>query len=413
MSKKPNKIFLNAKRDEMKEFLHVPQDLLQLKPVANDVNVLIGENGSGKSTLLNSLSHYFLDNKKEVIAIANSIHDKFDSRSRRFHALRGRSGRNHAAVVIKNAMVNIAKSDVFVLTNSIRALSYVGFDPVMGFKVNNIAVDFEFLIIENFENKNEAREIITLIDNYANDALYKNNYSSFDNDIQGIIWLEEGRFSYDLYDKYNLINLFVWETKLKSLGVIAGIEVFLRKKGQNIAMLNASSGELSLISSIVYLSTVITDNSVILIDEPENSLHPKWQKEYVSNILDLFYRYQPKVVVATHSPLIVNGAELSVKETKVYKAAGGDFTLQNESLLNVEEIFFKFFDLATPQNRFLSERLVRMLNVLEKNKMTLEVFQDYVDRIKLESYDSRQIDVLNAVKTLAAAIKKPNERNEN
>ncbi|RYU83823.1 AAA family ATPase [Hymenobacter persicinus] len=397
----------------MEGLLHVPQELLQLKPIANDVSVLIGENGSGKSTLLNKLSHYFLENKKEVIAIANSIHDKFDSKSRRFYSLRGRSGRNHSTSVIKKAMANIARSDVFILTNSIRALNYVGFDPVMGFKVNNIVSDFEFLIIEYFENYDQAREVITLIDNYLHDAFYKRESVSSNGNREGIIWLEEGRFSYDLYDKYNLTNLFIWESKLRSLGVIDGIEVFLRRNGQNITMLNASSGELSLISSIVYLSTVITNDSVILIDEPENSLHPKWQKEYVKNILDLFYNYQPKVVVATHSPLIVNGAELSVKETKVYKAEGGEFSLQNESLLNVEEIFFKFFDLATPQNRFLSERLVRVLNVLEKNRMTLEEFQSYIERIKSESYDPKQIDVLNTIKILAENIKKLNKINEN
>jgi predicted ATPase len=399
-------------------YSHIPQELLNSISSLNDVNILIGENGSGKSTMLNTLSNYYLSEKKHVIAIANSIHDKFQSRHKNFKVLRGRTGPRQAQLTMKHALQNIARTDVYVLKNAIRALQYVGFEPTIGFKINKLAEDFDSVLMQAELNQGEVREIITLINSYLHDINYK--LDVFDKGVakmQGILWLDERGMHYELYDKYNSTGLFKWEKKLKELGVIGEIEIFLQKKGQAITMLNASSGELSLITSIVYLSTVVTTNSVFLIDEPENSLHPKWQKEYVKTIMDLFFRYEPKVIIATHSPLLVNGAELFVDGTKVYKheteTGYSRFIFQKQKLLNVEEAFFKLFDIITPQNRFLSDRLARLLNVLDNKKMSLEEFFNEIDKIQSESYDEKQVNVLESIKSLAVSLSDGNQNNQN
>ncbi len=63
---------------------NIPEQILNLDYFPEDLSILIGENGSGKSTLLNNLSKYFLGRDENVIALANSIHDKFDSKHRNF-----------------------------------------------------------------------------------------------------------------------------------------------------------------------------------------------------------------------------------------------------------------------------------------------------------------------------------------
>jgi AAA15 family ATPase/GTPase len=197
---------------------------------------------------------------------------------------------------------------------------------------------------------------------------------------------------------------------LKELKIIERIEVFLRKNQNTISMLDASSGELVLITSIVYLSTAINERTVILIDEPENSLHPKWQKEYARILLDIFYLYQPKIIIATHSPLVISGAELFIKEPKIYKAENFTFILQKKEPLNMEEMYFRFFDITTPQNRFLSDRIVRLLNTLANEKISLDEFENAVKKIEVSSYDPQQIDVLKSVMDLASEISNPNNR---
>jgi hypothetical protein len=224
-----------------------------------------------------------------------------------------------------------------------------------------------------------------------------------------IIWLEVEGSNLSEIEKSSLTELFKWEAQLKILRVIGKIEVFLRRNRQTISMLAASSGELALITSIVYLSTVITDRTVILIDEPENSLHPRWQKEYAKILLDIFYLYQPKIIIATHSPLVVNGAELFIKDPKIYKADSFTFKIQNKEPLNVEETLYRFFDLTTPQNRFLSDLIVRYVNLLANEKITLESFQNEIEKIMTMSYDPKQRELLDSIKLLGVDVARQNQ----
>ncbi len=49
------------------------------------------------------------------------------------------------------------------------------------------------------------------------------------------------------------------------------------------------------------------ENTLVLIDEPEISLHITWQKEFLNDILRIIDLQKMQVIVATHSPQIING----------------------------------------------------------------------------------------------------------
>jgi predicted ATP-binding protein involved in virulence len=56
----------------------------------------------------------------------------------------------------------------------------------------------------------------------------------------------------------------------------------------------------------------ITDNSIILIDEPEISLHPEWQQRYINLLMNTFEGfYNCKFIIATHSPLVISNLKSS------------------------------------------------------------------------------------------------------
>ncbi|RZK14961.1 MAG: ATP-binding protein, partial [Flavobacterium sp.] len=141
--------------------------------------------------------------------------------------------------------------------------------------------------------------------------------------------------------------------ELRLLKVISYIDIFLCRDRDLFPVNNASSGELTLISSLIYFASSIDINSIVLIDEPENSLHPKWQTEYIKLLMDLFYRYEPKVVIATHSPLIINAAEITSRGVKVFKGTKGKFNQQPTESQNAEEIYQEYFNVTTPENRYL------------------------------------------------------------
>ena len=70
-----------------------------------------------------------------------------------------------------------------------------------------------------------------------------------------------------------------------------------------------SSGQLQIIGTMLSLATMVEDNSLVLIDEPELSLHPSWQFEWLEILNACLKRRKGcHVMVATHSPLIVSNA---------------------------------------------------------------------------------------------------------
>ena len=49
-----------------------------------------------------------------------------------------------------------------------------------------------------------------------------------------------------------------------------------------------------------------TENTLILIDEPELSLHIKWQLSYVDELIEIIKVTGFSAVLATHSPQIIH-----------------------------------------------------------------------------------------------------------
>lgn len=133
-----------------------------------------------------------------------------------------------------------------------------------------------------------------------------------------------GKELYELLEK--IINISISEG---SLSYVSRIDLKpIIKIGKNeISLDKLSSGNLYLIQRFCSLLSQVYSicslnqidikeykkiEGVLIIDEAENHLHPKWQKVFLKNILDLFPRLQ--IIVTTHSPFIVS----SIKNSRVY-----------------------------------------------------------------------------------------------
>ena len=67
---------------------------------------------------------------------------------------------------------------------------------------------------------------------------------------------------------------------------------------------NLSSGERQILILFTFLAFIAKSESVFIVDEPEISLHPKWQSEFMAAFLGLCPR-NTQLLLATHSPEIV------------------------------------------------------------------------------------------------------------
>jgi predicted ATP-binding protein involved in virulence len=81
---------------------------------------------------------------------------------------------------------------------------------------------------------------------------------------------------------------------------------FVTDNGNSLELSDLSSGEQHEVVLLFDLLFQADSNTLVLIDEPEISLHIVWQKAFLADILKIIELRKISVLVATHSPQIVN-----------------------------------------------------------------------------------------------------------
>ena len=130
---------------------------------------------------------------------------------------------------------------------------------------------------------------------------------------------KQGEFLFEKLKKIIKYSLIDGEFKYVERSTLTPI---MHQTGKDISLDKLSSGNLYLIQRLVSLlgqmySVHVLNNTkiedlcnapgLLLIDEAENHLHPKWQKSFLNSILDFFPNLQ--IIVTTHSPFIVSSVE--------------------------------------------------------------------------------------------------------
>jgi len=83
---------------------------------------------------------------------------------------------------------------------------------------------------------------------------------------------------------------------------------FQNAKNEKFKMADLSTGEKTLLTKVLYLFLKEYRNKVILIDEPELSLHPSWQNKILKIYENFAITNNCQVIIATHSPHIIGSA---------------------------------------------------------------------------------------------------------
>jgi len=108
--------------------------------------------------------------------------------------------------------------------------------------------------------------------------------------------------------------------------------------GRKIRVASLSSGEQHLVALFTELLFTAAQGSVVLIDEPEISMHAAWQHAFLEDITRVSSVANHQVILATHSPAIVNGRwdlEEPLTLTLPPENSSGDL---DESELELEEL---------------------------------------------------------------------------
>jgi len=152
-----------------------------------------------------------------------------------------------------------------------------------------------------------------------------------------------------------------------------------RGSGEPLSVASASSGEQQLLCSLLGLAGTLRNNAVVLIDEPELSLHPKWQIDYAKHMAQLMSIVKDcHVVIATHSPLIAQGfSSYGCRVTKLGSGRHGESA--DHQFGSVEKILVDVFESPVPSSLFLADEIMRAISEAEERPAAAT---DAIDRLK-------------------------------
>ncbi|MGR2956859.1 AAA family ATPase [Vibrio vulnificus] len=200
---------------------------------------------------------------------------------------------------------------------------------LLGYK-SDITIRFKHNSERYFRNENNLYNNMTFSELVLNNkelysrVLHDNNYLMSNLILQELSQSNKTvigkKTIHDLIGDKNLPDSYSTNTKLDdktssdlirslelNISDVSGIVLRKNDSNSNLTLNDASSGERSLLLLVCSIASQITNDSIVLIDEPEISLHPAWQETFVDLISNAFAHYKRcHFIIATHSPLIVS-----------------------------------------------------------------------------------------------------------
>lgn len=327
--------------------------------------VIIGENGSGKTTLLKNIYDAFdidergyeevENNKVELTPALYTVTVKLENNEGGIVHPDGRcfdidNHKNHPKVIYMPTEINFEK--INKVDNTLNFMPY----------------------FQNAIDQNMTQNIPSLIATKINKEIFRNRNKTIGSVIDNVC------------DDLNSI-FAVMDLDVKLIGLSETSEtkpIFRNSSGNEFDITGLSSGEKQLFLRALSLKFLEVNNSVILIDEPEISLHPQWQKK----IIDVYESIgkNNQLIIATHSPHIIGDIE-SKQLRVIRKDKDGIKIIDNNELSetygkNIGDILSTTMRLDSLRNEDITIKLNKVYKLLNKNLYDTEEFKDAFNYIR-------------------------------
>lgn len=256
-----------------------------------DTIVVAGSNGSGKTTFLESIWNYFFDialYKTDIMEKINiTLENKFEDSIKNqiineLHFLssyKENDRKKYQAIL----------SSFETLPKLIYIPTEINFSEVKT-ETTNFYREYSFFNIVDF---NMIKDIPSYIVSRIIYMLGQNeNLTMLD---------ARKKVTEEINGIFNILEL---DIKLKGISKDGkNMPIFENSQGEEFDINELSSGEKQLFLRTLSIKMLEPEDSIILIDEPELSLHPKWQQQIIKVYQNIGKNNQ--IIVATHSPHIL------------------------------------------------------------------------------------------------------------
>lgn len=252
--------------------------------------------------------------------------------------------------------------------------------------LQHVQKDKEYSKLTSEQRNNKVRE---LYDFYKNKEFAKQPTCNYDIDID--------QNSLAANEDLNYIY------KLKQYDLVQAASVVFYKNGKQIASEEMSSGEFAMLSMVLSISTAASDShTLILIDEPELSLHPNWQMTIIDNLDRALKDQVCHLLIATHSHMLVSDLPMNRSSVSQWEKDKDGNLIANRIEENTygwsaEEVLLKVFKTATDRNRYFGERIAKLLEQMGNNSITQKAVADELNELQEISQHLSDVDPMKMV----------------
>lgn len=252
--------------------------------------------------------------------------------------------------------------------------------------LQHVQKDKEYSKLTSEQRNNKVRE---LYDFYKNKEFAKQPTCNYDIDID--------QNSLAANEDLNYIY------KLKQYDLVQAASVVFYKNGKQIASEEMSSGEFAMLSMVLSISTAASDShTLILIDEPELSLHPNWQMTIIDNLDRALKDQVCHLLIATHSHMLVSDLPMNRSSVSQWEKDKDGNLIANRIEENTygwsaEEVLLKVFKTATDRNRYFGERIAKLLEQMGNDTITKEAVADELNELQEISQHLSDVDPMKMV----------------
>ena len=355
------------------------------------ITFLVGPNGCGKTAQLVNMAEQHYTQRGRSLVIANTPFNRFTKKNKSQYIFNV-SPRGIKKIVTQNlqALYGSEEQETFEIAD---LLTTIGFAPSIKLQIQIARTPTRADMDELHDIIADKNELVIVYSTLNN--IFKNN---------NIIDLSNHSNTYIESFRFQIRILFKHINTLQKMKFISSYSLVFHHKNRDSSQKfeELSSGEQTLISSYLFIKSKITHIKTLFIDEPENSLHPQWQRQYL-NMLHMALGYHDvQIILASHSPILVSGAlssygnDIDVIRVNHYQQKIIELN-KTRSPESVEEILWEAFDTITPVSHFLSLELSRTLQELTDNRISQTQAELKIKDFKKKSYDDTQKKLLSNV----------------
>ena len=417
------------------EFINSASNEIISQTKNNKVVIVIGKNSTGKSTILAEVARIAPDHYKKTLALSFTVSDKFSFRHSENYVYLGVRSSGNATYVnsidtkIFESLVEGYASETFHFKFE-KICEFLGVTPKVNIVIS-LRKEFKDQTLVSYLMNSWVKRVgqgrvpwkpLTEAGGHYSRSEILDFHKHLTKTGTSLEEIDHLLCLFKTHNRLNNIEVPIATigeqgagtakafSCLRQMGVIKNLSLSIGDD-INTDFSWLSSGQKSVLFTLTQAIRHAHEETLILIDEPEISLHPEWQANYIKLIEKIFEKIDCKFVIATHSPyLAINCTNETSGVLSIRRDSKGFYCEPLASMegLNIDVASVDGFGVGSTRSAYFERILIDACAQIVSEKPDIDKVYDYIkafNRISIRNEDP--------INTLIEELKEIIHRHEN